>query len=164
MSQFITKYARWRNVLILLGLVIAINILLGLSLSGNPNLKPLDLQFSYSPEKAYALISAYNEKERALYILIELTLDIVYPIIYSLCLSFALFLLYNNTRLAKLPLFLIVLELFENAGIVILLANYPHQHPWVASVTSIFTSLKWILAVSCLLLMLIGMVRRFAQR
>ena len=134
MSQFITKYAQWRNVLILLGLVIAINILLGLSLSGNPNLKPLDLQFSYSPEIAYALISAYNEQERGLYILIELTLDIVYPIIYSLCLSFALFLLYNNMRLAKLPLFLILLELFENAGIVILLANYPHQHPWVIPV------------------------------
>jgi hypothetical protein len=164
MRLFISKYARWRNVLILLGLVVIINILLGLSLQGNPNLKPLDLQFSYSPEKANELISAYSDKERSLYLLIEVTLDIAYPIIYSLCLSFALFLLYNNMRLAKLPLFLILLELFENAGIVILLANYPHQHPWVASVASVFTSLKWTLAVLCLLLVLAGFVRLALKR
>ena len=160
MTTFIAKYARWRNVLILLGIVIVINILLGLSLSGNSNLKPLDLQFSYSAEQAYAMISAYNEQERGLYILIEVTLDVVYPMIYSLCLSFSLFLLFGNAKLSKVPLFLVVLELFENAGIVILLVNYPHEHPTLVGITSVFTSMKWLLAVSSLLLVLFGFGKR----
>lgn len=164
MDSFIIKYAKWRNVLVLLGLVVIINILLAMSLGGNPNLKPLDLQFSYSAEKAYELLAAYNDKERSLYMLIEVTLDIVYPVIYSLCLSFTIFLLYANSRLARLPLFIVLLELFENAGIVTLLANYPHQHATIAEIASIFTSLKWTLALICLLLIIIGFIRKAINR
>lgn len=156
MSPFILKNAKWRKVLILLGLVVLVNLLLALSLGGNPNIKPLDLQFSYSLEEAYKMISAYSEQERAVYILVELTVDIIYPIIYSLCLSFALFLLFGKMTLAKLPLFLALIELIENACIVTLLVNYPHEHPGLVGFASVFTSLKWILAVTCLLLVIVG--------
>lgn len=156
MSPFILKYAKWRNVLILLSLIVVINILLALSLGNNPKLKPLDLEFSYSPSKAYEMLAMYNEHERSIYVLVELTLDILYPIIYSLCLSFALLLLYGKMKLAKLPLFLVVFELLENACITLVLVNYPHQHPWIIQIASLFTSMKWILALFCVATILVG--------
>jgi len=164
MNPVILKYAKWQNILILLGLIIIINVLLALSLSSNPKLKPLDLEFFYDNEKAYELLSAYNEQERSVYLLIELTLDIIYPIIYSLCLSFALYLLFSKLTLAKLPLYLVFLELVENLGIVVLLVNYPIQHPWIANLTGIFTTAKWFLALTCLAIVLYGGFTRLIRK
>ncbi len=164
MNPFIERYASWRNVLILLGCFLVINVFLMLSLGGNPNLKPLDLEFGYNAARAYELLAAYNESERSVYLLIELTLDIIYPIIYSLFLSFVLFLLFANYRLAKLPLFLILIELLENTAIVVLLSNYPNPHPTIANVAGVLTALKWLLALICLVLVVFGFVRKAINR
>ena len=48
---------------------------------------PIDLQFFYTPDKVYSMVSAYGESGRASYRLFELTGDIIYPIIYTLFLA-----------------------------------------------------------------------------
>src|SRR5512134_3993953 len=55
-----------------------------MALAANNSVMPLDLMFFYSPEKAFAMIEKYGEAGRALYMKIELTADILYPIIYTL--------------------------------------------------------------------------------
>ena len=110
MNNFITNHANGKNALFLLGMVVLINVLLVLSMGGNPDLKPLDLQLTYSPEKAYELLSAYNESERFRYILVETTLDLVYPIVYTLLFSFVLFMLHRNLQIAKFPFLITILS------------------------------------------------------
>lgn len=163
MNTFITRYATWRNVLFLvLGLVL-INILLVLSMGGNPNLKPLDLQFTYSPEKAYELIGAYSEAERFNYIVVELTLDVIYPIVYALFFSFLLFLLHKDLQIAKFPFIIVILDFIENGGIVMLLLNYPKEMYGVARFTSVFTTMKWITLGLTLVLILWGVSKKFKR-
>lgn len=164
MTGFIQTYATWRNVLILIGIIALINILLVLSFGQNPDFKPLDLQLSYTPEEAYAWISGYSDSERSMYLLIELTLDILYPVVYSFAICFALFLFFGKPKLAQLPLLLIFLDLIENGFIVFVLLNYPTKHDWLVQMASFFTSSKWTLAAISFTLLLLGAIRFLFMR
>jgi hypothetical protein len=163
MNDFIAKNANAKNTLILLGLVILINIFLALTMGGNPNLQPLDLQFSYSPERAYELLSAYSETERFYYMIAELTLDVVYPLVYGTLLSFILYMLHNNFRIAKLPYDVVVIDYLENIGIVIMLINYPTRINWLASITGVFTTLKWLFLAAIFVLVLWGLLKKLKK-
>ena len=55
-----------------------------MAFAANASVLPLDLMFFYTPEKAFAMIDKYGEAGRALYMKIELTADIIYPIVYTL--------------------------------------------------------------------------------
>jgi hypothetical protein len=163
MNNFITKYANGKNLLILLGLVIVINIFLVIAMGGNPNLQPLDLQFSYSPDRAYELLGAYNETERFYYMIAELTLDILYPLVYGALLSFILYMLHKNLKFAKLPFDVVIIDYLENIGIVIMLLNYPTRIDWLASLTGIFTTLKWLFLAVILMLILWGLLKKLKK-
>ena len=160
MSKFFQKYATWRNVALLLALIALINGLLFWSFSSNPELNPLDMQFSYSPEKAYEILSEYSDNERSRYILVELTLDVLYPIAYSLCISFVLFLLYKSSRIAKVALLLIAIDFAENILIVVLLTYYPIKLPIIVSFASFFTSMKWMVIAISAMLLVYGLVKK----
>jgi hypothetical protein len=163
MNNFITKYANGKNSLILLGLVIVINIFLVIAMGGNPNLQPLDLQFSYSPDRAYELLGAFNETERFCYMITELTLDVLYPLVYGMLLSFILFMLHKNLKIAKLPFDVVIIDYLENIGIVIMLLNYPTKINWLVSLTGIFTTLKWLFLVVILMLILWGLLKKLKK-
>lgn len=164
LNNLIVKNANRKNALILLGIVILINVLLVLSMGGNPDLKPLDLQLSYSPEKAYELISAYNETERFQYILVEITLDVIYPIVYALLFSFILFMLHKDVQIAKFPFLISILDFIENGGIVTMLASYPNELHVVARFTSIFTTLKWIAMGLTVILIFWGILKKWVLK
>lgn len=163
MNNFIVKYANRKSALFLFGLVIIINVLLVLSMSGNPDLKPLDLQLTYDAEKAYDLIGAYSESERKTYILVELTLDVIYPIVYALLFSFLLFMLHKDIQIAKFPFVITILDFVENGGIVTLLINYPKEMHGLATFTSVFTTLKWLVLGLTLILILWGLIKKFKK-
>lgn len=163
MNNFITKHANGKNSSILLGMVIIINVFLALSMGGNPNLQPLDLQLYYSPEKAYELLSVYNETERFYYIIAELTLDVVYPLVYALLLSFILFMLHKDSRIAKFPFLITIIDYLENAGIVTMLISYPNELHGVARITGIFTTLKWTALTITILLVLWGLLKKLKK-
>jgi hypothetical protein len=163
MNNFIVKYANRKSALILFGLVIIINVLLVLSMSGNPDLKPLDLQLTYDAEKEYDLIGAYSESERKTYILVELTLDVIYPIVYALLFSFLLFMLHKDIQIAKFPFVITILDFVENGGIVTLLINYPKEMHGLATFTSVFTTLKWLVLGLTLILILWGLIKKFKK-
>ncbi len=82
MKNFIQKNASGKSILLLFGIVLLFNIVLFPNiLPKGQNLKPIDLQFAYMPQKAYQLIEDYGAIARKSYIIGELTVDLIYPII-----------------------------------------------------------------------------------
>ena len=163
-SQFLEKYATWKSILILIALFIIVNAVVFPMLLDNPNNIPLDLQFSYSPEKAYQLLSNFSAADLQKYMIIELTVDVVYPIIYTLLLSFLIFKINANPKLALFPFLILIADYLENTGIVILISNFPKELNSIVSVTSLLTSLKWLLVISCVLLIIVSGIRRLFMK
>ena len=164
LTHFLEKYASWKSILILIGLFIFVNAFVFPMLLDNPNNIPLDLQFSYSSEKAYQLLSNFSAADLQKYKIIELTVDVVYPIIYTLLLSFLIFKINSNAKLALFPFLILIADYLENTGIVILISNFPKELNSIVSITSLLTSLKWILVISCVLLIIFSAVRRLFMK
>jgi len=121
---------------------------------------PLDLKFSYSPDEAYETIESYGEEGRAQYALGEMTIDVVYPVVYTLMFSVWITLALNGASLSSAkrclvsmsPMAVFVLDMFENAGIVAMLKMYPDRHDTLATATSFASSSKWSAAAFVILL------------
>lgn len=134
-------------------LIVTIYFLMVLILAGNlygTHVEPLDLQFAYTPEKAYQIIDTYTPLTRRFYILCEFTLDVVYPIAYTIFFSFSLLALYpNRKKLALLPYVVFTLDMCENLGIITMLSLYPVKVNAIAWMTSAFTTAKWLVSLVC---------------
>ncbi len=123
----------------------------GMMEGGDVKITPLDLLFSYSPERAYALLSSYGDL-REHYAFMSLTADTAYPIIYTALFMVLIMVLSkslwpkrpNRHRLALIPLFAFVFDLIENHNIRKMLHAFPEKLDGVAKTASTFTSLKWI--------------------
>ena len=115
------------------------------------NVGPLDLEFSYSPETAYSMIESYGEEGRSRYAISAMTVDVAYPLVYTLLFMVWITLALKGTSLSAnwqcivtcLPLSVLVLDLLENSGIVILLKSWPTRHNTLVAATSLVTSAKW---------------------
>ncbi len=129
--------------------------------SGNST-PPLDLEFAFSPQKAYESVESYGETGRKLYAISALTIDIAYPIIYSTFFAFLILYLLNkaylyNTKLKKialLPFGAAIADFFENSGIATMLLAYPARSDTVALFTSLANTLKWALVTATILTIL----------
>lgn len=165
-SSFFNKNATWNSILILLGLIITFNLLtFPLAYKTNQNIIPLDLQFSYSSEKAYNILAKYSNQELKDYVIAELTVDLIFPIVYALFLSFLLFKLTKRSILSLFPLLIILSDFSENFGIAAIIHYLPHKLPNLVALTSLFTSLKWILiGISILLILVVLVVKLFNQK
>ena len=127
---------------------------------------PIDLQFFYTPEKVYSMVSAYGAAGRAVYRTFELTGDIIYPIIYTLFFSLLLSWLFRRgfagdsrwQRLNVLPFGALLFDLLENICIVTMLTLYPATPAPLAWLATSFTMIKWSFAVVTLLLVLVGVM------
>lgn len=138
----------------------------GLMKDGTGMQQPLDLQFFTPPEKMFAIVESYGEYTRIFYRGVELTVDILYPIIYTLAFGLLLSWLFQrgfkpNSKMQKLnvmPLGMWLFDLLENLGIVTLLSTFPAQMTAVAWLTTIFTMIKWTFAGASMLLIVVGLV------
>jgi hypothetical protein len=115
-----------------------------------PKFQTLDTLVTYSPEKAYNLISSYGEQGRQYYAMIELTLDLIYPLISALLFSFVTLYTFHHgfpgfpwtDQLALVPFGILLADYLENACIIIMLVSYPRQLSFVAEISNIFTVIK----------------------
>jgi hypothetical protein len=138
----------------------------GLLKDGAGTPQPMDLQFFSTPAKLFAMVESYGEFGRPFYRNVELTVDILYPVIYML--AFGLFISWlfqrgfkPDSKMQKwnvLPVGIWLFDLLENLGIVTLLSTFPAQMTAVAWLTTIFTMVKWTFAGASMLLMMIGLV------
>lgn len=172
---WLNRYASAR--LLVLLLMILIPLLLALNfvdlpfsiprikaLSGGVSI--LDLEFYYSVDTAYRHLTAYGPEGRRLYAWGLLTVDMVLPALMFLTLAVALTLTGRRQAgkswlplLNLLPLIVMVSDYLENAAILTMLGNYPHQLIIVGTLSGIFTLSKQVSTLACLALILWGNVR-----
>jgi len=140
--------------------------------AGSGGVGPIDLQFFYTPEKAYSMISAYGEAGRASYRTFELTGDIIYPIIYTLFFSLMITWLFKSgftpasqmQNLNVVPFGAWLFDLLENLGIVAMLSVYPSTPGALAWISTFFTMGKWFFAGASVILLLVGFVAAITKR
>jgi hypothetical protein len=143
-----------------------------LALAANNSVMPLDLMFFYTPEKAFNMIEKYGEAGRAIYIKIELSADIIYPIIYTLFYALLISWLFQrgfkpDSKMQKwnvMPMGAWFFDLLENVGTVSMVSVYPSQPAILAWITMLFGSLKWAFAFVSIGLVLLGLVRAAINR
>jgi hypothetical protein len=124
----------------------------------------LDLTINYSPDIAYAKLTAYGEQGRYAYRLFLDYVDSVFPALYG-----AFFLLGTTyafarvfpgrpiwQKLSYLTLGTTVFDYAENFCFLAMLRDYPQRLDGVARVANIFTLTKWAFAVFSMVLVIIG--------
>lgn len=164
----LSKLASGRNILILLFLFLLANFVLIPAVY--PAFETLDIKTSYTPEQAYQLISSYGEQGRQHYLIVELTLDVLYPLVSALLFSLAILYTFQRAfpgkpgsqKLALLPFGILVADYAENICVVIMLLRYPQELPLLAQVSNIFTFLKFALT-PFELLVFVGLVGWLVQ-
>jgi hypothetical protein len=162
----------WRVILLLVADALMMGYIMPLAgglmaFAANASVLPLDLMFFYTPEKAFAMIEKYGQAGRDIYMKIELTADIIYPIIYTLFYGLLLSWLFQRAfkpdskmqRYNVMPVGAWFFDLLENVGVVSMLTMYPSQPTPLAWLTMVFGSLKWLFAFASIGLALFGLVR-----
>ena len=97
---------------------------------------------------------------------IELTADLIYPIIYTLLLGLLISWLFQrgfkpDSSMQKwnvMPVGAWFFDLLENIGIVSMISMYPAQPAALAWLTAVLGTVKWAFAGASLVLILIGLV------
>jgi hypothetical protein len=138
----------------------------GLLKNGPGAQQPMDLQFFSTPARLFSIAKSYGEFGRVFYGGVELTVDIIYPIVYTLAFGLLISWLFQRgykpdskmQKLNILPLGAWLFDLLENLGIVTLLSTFPAQITAVALLTTIFTMVKWIFAGASMLLIVLGLI------
>jgi hypothetical protein len=135
----------------------------GMMQGGQGGVTPLDLMMFKTPAQIFEMIGRYDI---AFYRLVELTVDIIYPIVYLFFFGLLISWLFqrgyaSNSPMRKLnvmPLGAWFFDLLENIAIVSLISLYPSQPTGLAWVLIILTHIKWLFAGASILLILIGLV------
>jgi hypothetical protein len=126
---------------------------------------PLDLTFFLPIDKVLAAIVSYGTAGRSLYATIELTADIIYPIIYTCFFSLLMTFLLQHAfdkdsklqRLNVLPFGAWLFDMLENACILTLLFSFPAQSALVAGALSLMNGIKWLFAGASILTILVAL-------
>lgn len=174
LQKISSKFHAWTKgwlVLVLLALdmffmMIVMPLTGALMKSGTGLEQPLDLMFFATPDKMFAMIEIYGEFGRPFYRNVELTVDIIYPIIYMFAFGLLISWLFqrgfkSDSKMQKLnlmPVGMWFFDLLENLGIVTMLTMWPSQPVAMAWLTMIFTTVKWLFAFASLGLIVFGLV------
>lgn len=138
----------------------------GMMQGGQGGIQPLDLMIFAAPDKVFGMIEKYGEFGRPFYRNVELTVDIVYPIVYLFFFGLAISWLFQRgfaptSSMRKFniaPLGAWFFDLLENITIVILVSVFPAKPTALAWVLFVFTTVKWFFALASILLILVGLV------
>ncbi len=120
---------------------------------------------SYTAKDAYELFSKLQERGRQVYAWTEITVDMIYPIIYACFLSLLTIYIFQKCSmnkslhlLALLPFIVMLFDYCENSLIAFMLFAYPREHLTLASIASSFTKLKLSLLVVCGVAVIFGLI------
>jgi hypothetical protein len=124
----------------------------------------LDLHYFYGPDEAYTKLKGFGVQGRLFYTMVELSADLVYPLVYALLLSGLIVFIYNRIplrratirRLFLVPLLAMLADYAENTCIISMLIHYPYRQDGLAMVGAAFTGLKWLLFFASLLIVVYG--------
>ena len=138
-----------------------------LAFAANNSVLPLDLMFFYTPAQAFEMMDKYGAAGRSIYLKIELTADVIYPMIYTSFFGLLISWLFQRafkpeSKMQKwnvMPVGAWLFDMLENTGIVSMLLMYPSKPEVIAWLTMLFGSLKWVFFVLTMGLVVVGLVR-----
>jgi len=142
--DLIKKISNIWTLLTLTVLILLINTIV-FPLLMTKDVKPLDTRFYYPPKEAVEYDLQLNKIEKTDSLLMHGTVDLLYPIIYTLLLSCIIFYQKGSKYLVSLPLAALIADFLENIFIVLIL-YLSKQTIFYTSLTigaSIVTPLKW---------------------
>jgi hypothetical protein len=122
----------------------------------------LDMEFTYTPVQAYAMLAALGDAGRAFYLTRIVPLDLVFPLAYTLFYAVTITWLLSRwlpegspwMRLNVVPLIAGIADYCENIGVIALLLSYPAALYEVAGFTAVMSSIKYtFIAVSMLIIL-----------
>lgn len=123
-----------------------------------------------TPASLHALVASYGDAGRAFYRTTELTLDVLFPVVYGLFFVLALAwavprgLSATTARWALwLPVAGVVADLFENVGIAILLTEFPSRPRVVDAATMLVTPVKFLTLTGALAMLALALVCWFRK-
>ncbi len=160
MITFFKKHSTRKNIFILLGIVILIEILFKVGLPKGDNAVMIDMAFATQASQIFNIIANYSPGMGHSYILGALTLDVLFPITYFLLFAFLLYAKWEKFWMLFIPLTQAVCDLCENAGIVALITFWPKQLMGIADFVLVISWLKWGLCLITIVLILIGIIRK----
>jgi len=169
-----SKFHHWAKgwlvlVLLVLGMFFSgflMPLIGGLMQDGTGQIQPLDLMLFATPDKIFAMIEKYGDMTRIFYRNVELSVDIIYPIVYLFAFGLLISWLFqrgfspssNMMKLNVMPLGAWFFDLLENLNIVTMLSMYPAKPTALAWLLFAFSTIKWLFAAASIVLMLIGLV------
>ncbi len=118
-----------------------------------------DMNFAYSFETAKEFLSLLSDAGRSLYLTVQLPLDFVYPVAYTLFFCMLIIRLTKKANaLLVLPALLAVFDYCENVCTIIMLKSAELSKP-LATAGSIFTSVKTVLMYLVFAVIIVCIVR-----
>ena len=117
--------------------------------------------FLYKPSDVDTLFRNLGPKNLKIYAITELTLDVVFPIFYVLFLVFLMIRLFPADKakyLILLPVLGGIFDLAENFTIAFLAFTFDQKESVISYLAAFFTFLKWVLLLSGLLVLLLGLI------
>jgi hypothetical protein len=126
----------------------------------------IDLLFSYTPETIQSMLNSYGNEGISFYKNFTITIDLFYPIIYSLFLALLIAWLFKKSisteskmhYLSIVPLFSWIFDWLENINILIMLYIYPNIPHFVVNISSICTSIKWSFSALSGIILIISII------
>ena len=121
--------------------------------------RALDGRRWYTPEQARAFFEAIGAGGRRLYAATQLTLDVLFPLVYGALFAALILRVYPPGRavyLAHVPLLGTLADLLENVTTAYLALRFDGRPSQVARVAAVFTLSKTVLFVLSVLLILWG--------
>lgn len=138
----------------------------GMMQGGQGGITPLDLMIFASPAKLFGMLENMGDYTRNFYRSVELTVDIVYPIVYLFFFGLLISWLFqrgypSSSPMRKyniVPLGAWFFDLLENITIVLLISIFPSQPAILGWLLFILINVKWLFAGASILLILVGLV------
>ena len=167
-------FSSWYKAAVLLGFNFAIQaiILFVMYPAISPSISPLDVQFFLTPTSVDVFFTGIGASGRTLYFINEATIDMLFPLVYSLAYVLLLIeLLKSNGSttsrlmyLALLPCLLAVADVVENIQILISLDLYPMQSDAVIHTLYIANIVKHSLSAVLLFVVLVLILKVLGRK
>ncbi len=150
-EETVKKLAKWYIFLILLVLYVLIPKFTFRKLPVTSD-RFLEMKFHYQPSKAQKILETYSFNLKLKYVYTSLTVDYIYPVIYFLMFSIAIYWILKalkvDYKIVKLflflPFFQMIFDLFENISISTAIINLKTNPTPFLYIASFSTSLKWL--------------------
>lgn len=165
-SVFLQKISNWKS---LLFVSIIYMFLAGFVLNNaekkidklsGKSIGVIDLKIGYKPQKTLEMAQSYSESAKNYYSKIEMSADVIYPLIYAFLLGIILSLIFPSSILNTFPFLITLFDYLENFTIVELLSN-PTQ-AW-ATYCEVFKLIKWLLLFLTLIFILFGIIKKLRK-